>query len=46
MLVNYWKKKFNFSNEDYSVIPTTLNSLHLKILKKLKEKIWVMKKMT
>ena len=36
MLVNYWKKKFNFSNEDYSVIPTTLNSLHLKNFKKIK----------
>lgn len=36
MLVNYWKEKFNFSNEDYSVIPTTLNSLHLKNFKKIK----------
>ena len=28
-LVNYWSEKFNFSKNDYSVIPSTLNSIHL-----------------
>tara|TARA_B110001452_G_scaffold259327_1_gene255552 strand:+ start:4732 stop:5865 length:1134 start_codon:yes stop_codon:yes gene_type:complete len=28
-LVNYWSKKFNFSKKDYTVIPSTLNSVHL-----------------
>ena len=28
-LVNYWSEKFNFLKQDYTVIPSTLNSIHL-----------------
>ena len=35
-LVNYWSKNFNYSKENYSVIPSTLNRLHLSNFKNIK----------